>query len=82
MMTRKDHTRLAEALRQAQDLNWTMTPTSKGEYRLNQDTADGHRKGVQDAFLFIALTLDRDNPRFDLQHFLAVVNGEDPGKRA
>jgi hypothetical protein len=36
---------------------------------------------VKDALLYIALTLDRDNPRFDLQHFLAVVNGEDPGKR-
>jgi hypothetical protein len=71
-MTRKDHLRIANALRQAQDLNWTMTPTSKGEYRLNQDTADGHRKGVQDAFLFIALTLDRD-PRFDLEHFSAVA---------
>ena len=71
-MTRKDHTRIAEALRQAQ-LHSTW-------YFSGPDEADGHRKGVQDAFLHIARALDRD-PRFDLQHFRAVANGEDPGKR-
>jgi hypothetical protein len=77
-MTRKDHTRIAEALREAKEANWSTTPDDE-ELRCEQ--ADGHRLGVKDALLYIVLTLDRDNPRFDLQHFLAVVNGEDPGKR-
>ena len=62
-MTRKDYLILAEALRV--------------QYNVNKAFAnDGLSRGVLLAAEEIAEALQRDNSRFNRDHFLAVVRGE------
>lgn len=60
-MTRKDYILIAGALKNALNL-------TNGNCH--------HRDGVRDTAYQIAVALESDNPRFDRDHFLAVVRGE------
>ncbi len=61
-MTRKDYILIAEALRIT--------------YLQHKPILSQALNGVGDAANEIADALKRDNPRFDKEHFLAVVRGE------
>ena len=63
-MTRKDYILLAEALRNA------------GDIHVQDDFQRGKKTGVAVAVEFICDALQRDNSRFNRDHFLAVVHGE------
>jgi hypothetical protein len=62
-MTRKDYILIAEALR---------IPTSS----MSKPNYERELSGVRMAAIAIATALENDNPRFNREHFLAVVNGE------
>jgi hypothetical protein len=64
-MTRKDYIVIAEALR---------IPHNS----LSRPTYERELSGVSIATLAIADALEQDNPRFNKEHFLAVVRGEKP----
>jgi hypothetical protein len=63
-MTRKDYIILAEALRNA------------GDIHVSDDFQRGKKTGVAVAVEFVADALQRDNSRFNREHFLSVVHGE------
>jgi hypothetical protein len=63
-MTRKDYILLAEALHKA------------GQIHVADDYQHGKKTGVAVAAEFVADALQRDNLRFNREHFLAVVRGE------
>ena len=63
-MTRKDYILLAEALRNA------------GNIHVSDDFQRGKKTGVAVAVEFVADALQRDNSRFNREHFLAGVRGE------
>ena len=60
-MTRKDYIAIAEALRAEQS-----TGIATEDWNYARDCIAGR----------IAYQLSKDNPRFDREHFLAVVRGE------
>jgi len=62
-MTKKDYILIADALR---------IPTNS----LSKPTYERELSGVRMATLAIANALQADNPRFNFDHFLAVVRGE------
>lgn len=64
-MTRKDYVLIAQGLKSALDLEISLHGADSG-------TAGG----VRLAAARIADVLVTDNPRFDREHFLAVVRGE------
>ncbi len=59
-MTRKDYILIAEALRVAR----------------NTSATDEMVRGVDGAVEFLAVNLKRDNPRFNKEHFVAVIRKE------
>ena len=59
-MTRKDYILIAEGFRVARSTSAT----------------DEMIRGLDGAVEFVAVQLKRDNPRFDKQHFFAVIRGE------
>lgn len=65
-MTRKDYIILAEALR----VQFHRSKASETRFSSNEDD------GVYIAACEIADALQRDNGRFNREHFLAVVRGE------
>lgn len=67
-MTRKDYILIAEALRA---IYLEAKKTSK-----DSDNQVARLSGVQEAATEVAEALQRDNPSFNLYHFLAVVRGE------
>lgn len=66
-MTRKDYILIAEALR-----------VCRQDYRIAEpnDLSRAQLGGIESASERIANVLASDNPRFDREHFLAVVRGE------
>jgi hypothetical protein len=68
-MTRKDYIRIADALITAIDLSPEHCVESERE---------AHKCGVMFAAECIAEELERDNSRFNKEHFFAVVRGEKP----
>ena len=71
-MTRKDHTRIANALRQAK----AKVAKCAGAADLSGPSERVLlNRGVCFAAVCIYRALAEDNPRFNLQHFLAVLNG-------
>lgn len=68
-MTRKDYIAIAEALRYARG-HAKATPSI--------ELVTASLNGVNAASEYIAHALSKDNPRFDPEHFLAVVRGEKP----
>ncbi len=62
-MTRRDYILLADALR---------IPANS----MSKPTYERELSGVQMAALAIADALERDNSRFNREHFLSVVHGE------
>lgn len=74
-MTRKDYILIAEALRQAANaLNgydrYERIPlTEEGKVQIANESG-------RTVTRFLADALSQDNPRFDREHFLAVVRGE------
>jgi len=76
-MTRKDYIRLAEALRTAHKDACERKPKDPNN---PNSYLNGHRDGaivgISDAVREIADALQRDNSRFNREHFLAVVRGE------
>jgi hypothetical protein len=70
-MTRKDYILIADILREAHGhSNVTKNDAA------TQERAEGRESMVEDITFEFALALRRDNPRFDREHFLAVVRGE------
>ena len=67
-MTRKDYILIAKALRYAY----------VDDRPIASSRIPDHEKGVLYAASRIAIELAEDNPRFDRDHFLAVVRGEKP----
>ena len=65
-MTRKDYIRIAEALRHARGHAKASLP----------DQIATTLTGVVVATEYIANAMQDDNPRFNRQHFIAVVRGE------
>jgi hypothetical protein len=63
-MTRKDYILIAEALRTTIQLNSSEGPDSD------------FMKGIHASASHIANALGRNNPRFNREHFLAVIRGE------
>ena len=63
-MTRKHYILLAEALRKASEIH------------VADEFQRGKKTGIAVAAEFVADALQRDNLRFNREHFLAVVRGE------
>lgn len=71
-MTRKDYIAIAEALRYARGHAMAAgTATNSMLLRTKAELA-----GVMASAEYIANAMHDDNPRFDREHFLAVVRGE------
>lgn len=68
-MTRKDYIAIASALADAR-------AEVLGRAHYSQQTIQACEDGVLRAATFIAMRMEADNPRFDRDHFLAVVRGE------
>ena len=76
-MTRKDYILLAEALR----VQRFRASDNSHAFRCSSEPAiayDSQVVGIDNATCEIADALKRDNPRFNREHFLAVVRGEKP----
>ena len=72
-MTRKDYILLAEAFR----IQYAHAkPESESKTTWRPQYATGFLDGVYESAKEIADSLQRDNARFNLEHFLAVVRGE------
>jgi hypothetical protein len=71
-MTRKDYIVIASAL------NTSYEVTNPDNFKTPQakDIALVEREGVLTAAIRVASALEEDNPKFDREHFLAVVRGE------
>ena len=69
-MTRKDYIAIAEALRYARGHAMAANPNHDG------GNVEAELSGVMAAAEYIANVMTEDNPRFDREHFLAVVRGE------
>lgn len=78
-MTRKDYILIAEALRgnHTELIRQKNIVPEKGiEDSYMRGSKDGSVIGSSNAIRAIADVLAKDNPRFDREHFLAVVRGE------
>lgn len=72
-MTRKDYIAIAEALRYAR--GHAMAARGR-DFTTSDGPAEMELAGVMAASEYIANAMKDDNPRFDREHFLAVVRGE------
>jgi hypothetical protein len=74
-MTRKDYILIASALREEYLSNPSSVPV---ELRTPTTMAEvaAVKEGILRATFRICVALELDNPRFDREHFLAVVRGE------
>lgn len=69
-MTRKDYILIAETLRS----QWKDAHSK--HFCRSEQYSEGMQNGVRAVTYQIADALESDNPRFDREHFLAVVRGE------
>ena len=67
-MTRKDYILIARALQDAY--------TADGDAFKRRGGGNHFHDGVTASADYLASVLEQDNPRFDRDHFLAVVRGE------
>lgn len=72
-MTRKDYILIAETLQERYAVIDGDLQTSEGKATA---VISEHLAGFYDAVESVASALASDNPRFDREHFLAVVRGE------
>jgi len=72
-MTRKDYIAIAEALRFAKD-NAVAAVRENGPDAVA--SLNAVVRGINGTAEYIANAMQDDNPRFDREHFLAVVRGE------
>jgi hypothetical protein len=75
-MTRKDYIIIAEALRVQYRRALNTVNACETDKTLSRHAADGFCSGVLYVTEEIADSLQRDNSRFNREHFLAVVRGE------
>lgn len=72
-MTRKDYILIAEALRYDYETVAQGFEVAKGAQRTY---LQGRKEGIESVTSKMADCLETGNPRFDREHFLAVVRGE------
>ena len=72
-MTRKDYISIAGALREHYQY---ALPESQSKTTWRRQYATGFTDSILETAKRIATVMADDNPRFDREHFLAVVRGE------
>lgn len=75
-MTRKDYVAIAGALKCAVEYARTADSHNYGGTYPGAENGEAELAGIMEAADRIARVMRDDNPRFDREHFLAVVRGE------